>query len=1251
MQDSFFGFFLKNKIITYFLLVILLGWGVWVAPFDFGLNPDDKNPVPVDAIPDTGDNQQIVFTEWQGRSPQDVEDQITYPLTTNLMGLPGVRSVRSNSMFGFSSINIIFEDGVDYYWSRTRILEKLNSLPSNLLPDGVSPNLGPDATSVGQVFWYTIEGRDKQGNPTGGWDIHELRRIQDFYLKYGLSAVSGVAEVASVGGMVQEYQVEVNPDALVHYGLSFDDVVVAVGAANREVGAGTFELSKAEYFIRGLGYVKQLEDIEEAVVDYRDEVAIRVKDVAWVQWGPKERRGILDKGGAEVVGGVVTSRFGENPMQVIANVKKEIKDLEKGLPSKTLADGTESQLKVIPFYDRSVLIQETLGTLEDALIQQVLIAALVIIILVFNLKASLTISVLLPLAVLFSFICMKYVGVDANIVALSGIAIAIGTMVDIGIILSENILIQLEEQKNKLKAVLDGVKEVAGAIFTAVSTTIISFIPVFTLQAAEGKLFTPLAYTKTFALIGALVVAFIFLPTILHSLLNFSLRRKQVAFTWNSLLLIVGIYLATLPLSLFPGILVAVYAVYQLLLVFEILPAKYNHYLAEVVLVGMLALYWLSEQWMPLGVQFSIFSNLTFVAGLAAFFLISFFLIIRFYENILRLCLRYKAIFLSIPILTIFLACNVWFGFKFFAEPIAKMGDKAALDLRETSLWTSLNEAFPGLNKEFMPALDEGSFLLMPVYTPAAGVEVSHAMLRNMDMAVAAIPEVEDVVGKIGRAESPLDPAPLSMFENVVTYKSEFITDESGRILRFKVDKEGEFARDEDDTLIPDPRGKPYRQWRDHINSPDDIWNEISDVTALAGITVSPKLQPIETRSIMLQTGMRAPMGVIVSGPDLYTIEEFSSILEGKLKQVSGVKPAAVFADRVVGKPYLELHPKREVLKDYGISLAQLNNYIEAAVGGMVVGQTVAGRERFDLRVRLARDFRNQPEELKQLPIKVADGKEVPLGMLVDLELTAGPMSIKSENSFQVAYVLFDREQGQSEIAVVERARDFLDKAIARGELKVPEGVSYRFAGNFENQQRAEKRLMIVIPLCLLAIFMILYLQFRRVSTVLMVFSGIATAFSGGFLLIGMYNSGNFLDISLLGRSLSDIFQVHDINLSVAVWVGFIALFGIATDDGVVMATYLDQSFRKRSTESRSEIREAVIAAGKKRIRPCMMTTATTVLALLPVLSSAGRGADIMIPMAIPAFGGMLMAIVTVFVIPVLYAWKKEHELKVKTDQ
>ena len=1231
MLNKSIKFLIENKLVSVLLLLLFLGWGTVNAPFNWetGFLPND--PVAVDAIPDIGENQQIVFTKWDGRSPQDIEDQITYPLTTSLLGISGVKTIRSSSMFGFSSIYIIFEEDVEFYWSRSRILEKLNSLPSNLLPEGVSPTLGPDATGLGQIFWYTLEGRDEDGNVTGGWDLHELRSIQDYYIKYALSSASGVSEVASIGGYVQEYQIDINPELMRQYNIELHHVVKAVKQSNKDIGAQTLEINQAEYLVRGLGYIKSINDIEEAVVSSEEFTSIRIKDIANVSLGPATRRGILDKEGAEVVGGVVVARYGANPLEVINNVKEKLNELSSGLPSKTLKDGRVSQVTVVPFYDRTDLIKETLGTLNEALTLEILITILVIIIMVFNLRASILISGLLPLAVLIVFIAMKAFGVDANIVALSGIAIAIGTMVDVGVILSENIIRHFQDNKNGLSAntvVYNATSEVSGAILTAVLTTIISFIPVFTMIGAEGKLFRPLAFTKTFALAASIIVALFIIPPFAAYLFKYRKSKSWYGYIGVTVLFLLGI--ATIVLGYWLGLVLIAFSVSQLLNKRNYLTKERSN-LLNVIISASTILFLLAEYWRPLGIDRSFLMNLLFVAIISLGILGVFTLFRKFYSRILLWALNNKLAFLAIP------TSIVVFGFFIMKNT----------------------------GKEFMPSLNEGSFLLMPTSMPHSGIVENKRVLQQLDMAVASIPEIQTVVGKAGRTESALDPAPLSMYENVILYKPEYMLNEEGERQRYKVNEEGLFELKngkfignpnnsentilkniQNSLLIPDKDGEFYRNWRPEIKNPDDIWKEIVRVTKLPGVTSAPKLQPIETRLVMLQTGMRAPMGIKVKGQDLKEIEAFGIQLESVLKEVEGVKNEAVFADRIVGKPYLLIDIDRAKIARYGISIQQVQDVLKVAVGGMVLTQTVEGRERYGVRVRYPRELRDNPTDLSSIYIPVEKGAPVPLSELAKIRYEQGPQVIKSEDTFLVGYVLFDKLDGFAEVSVVENAQKLIEQKINAGELVIPKGISYQFTGTYENQLRAEKTLSIVVPLALLIIFLILYFQFRSVATSLMVFTGIAVAFAGGFIMIWLYGQDWFFNFNFFGENLRDLFQMHTINLSVAVWVGFIALFGIATDDGVVMATYLTQVFERNQPKDKKSIRASVLEAGEKRIRPCLMTTATTILALLPVLTSTGRGSDIMIPMAIPSFGGMLIALITLFVVPVLYSWKAEGQLK-----
>ncbi|MDF1674658.1 MAG: efflux RND transporter permease subunit [Vicingaceae bacterium] len=1260
MLNKIIKYFLENKLITLLLLGALIMWGISTAPFNWGDSIIPRDPVPVDAIPDIGENQQIVYTEWAGRSPQDIEDQISYPLTTELLGIPGVKTIRSNSIFGLSSIYLIFEDDVEFYWSRTRVLEKLNSLPSGLLPTEVSPALGPDATALGQVYWYTLEGRDKDGNPAGGWDPQELRTIQDFQIGYSLTSVKGVSEVGTIGGFVKEYQVDIDPNAMKAHNITVAQIMKAVKKSNLDIGARTIEFNKVEYLIRGLGYIESLKDLEESVIISNDNVPIKIKDVAKVVFGPATRRGGLDKGGSEAVGGVVVARYGANPLEVIDRVKEKMKEIEPGMPSKTLADGTVSKVTIVPFYDRTGLIKETLGTLEEALSLEMLIALLVVIVLVLNLRASILISSLLPLGVLISFIMMRQFGVDANIVALSGIAIAIGVMVDVGVVFTENIIQHIELPKNVgkrgkelMNVIYEGASEVASAVVTALFTTIVSFLPIFAMQAAEGKLFTPLAFTKTFAMLAALFIGILFIPTFAHLVFSIRFDKGKLSKIWNGLLIIAGLVF-WIGFGSWLSIALILYGVNNLLeYKWPEDKRKYVN-LINIIITLFVVVYFIANVWMPLGVQNSFFANILFVVATVGVILGVLMLIVKYYKHLLTWCLENKWKFLSAPIILVLLGITAWQGFD-------KVFGFMPQFAKTNTVWTSLSDEFPGVGKEFMPSLNEGSFLLMPTTMPHSGVAENVDVIRKLDRHLNAIPEVELTVGKWGRVNSALDPAPISMYENIINYLPEYKIDEDGHKMRFKINDDNAFilkdgstykyAEDEFQSidtkdLIEDENGGYFRQWREHIQSPDDIWKDVLAHSKIPGMTSAPKLQPIETRLVMLATGMRAPMGIKVFGPDLETIEKTGYEIESILKQVSSVEASAVFADRVVGKPYLEIEIKREAIARYGLTIEDMQKQIGVAIGGMPLTTTVEGRERFPVRVRYAREYRDNPEDLKRVLIPTPAGVQIPLEEIADINYVRGPQVIKSEDTFLVSYVIFDKKEGFAEVDVVEDAQALLDAKIASGDFVLPAGVSYRFTGNYENQIRATKRLMLVVPISLLIIFLILYFQFRSVVTTSMIFSGLLVAFSGGFIMLWLYSQPGFLDFSIGGINLRDLFQVHTVNLSVAVWVGFIALFGVATDDGVLMGTYLTQLFEKDKPDTKDKVRATVLLAASKRVRPAVLTTATTIIALIPVLTSQGKGSDIMGPMAIPLFGGMLIEVLTMFIMPVLYCMWQEGKVK-----
>jgi len=1026
MIDWVIEYCLRHRVITIALFAFVILWGIWAI-----------YNTPIDAIPDIGEKQVIVFADWPGRSPQNIEDQVTYPLTTALQGVPGVKVIRSSSAFGFSMIYIIIDDRVDYYWARSRILERLNVVQERL-PKGVIPALGPDATGLGQIFWYTVEGK--------GYDLAQLRSIQDWYIRYQLTAVPGVAEVGSVGGFVKEYQVDIDPNRLVAYNIRTADVFNAIRSSNIDVGAKVIEKSQMEYVLRGLGFIKSIKDIENIAVGSHNGVPILVKNIGRVTLGPAFRRGVLDKGGEEVVGGVVVMRYGENPLKVIEGVKQKIKDIEPGLPR---------GVRIVPFYDRTGLIYDTIDTLRSTLFQEIVITVVVILGFLLHFTSAAIVSMILPVGVLMAFIAMHYFKIDSNLMSLAGIAIAIGMMVDYGIIVTENIFRHLAERKdgtNIVETTLRAAKEISNPLLIAMLTTVIGFLPVFALQGEEGKLFKPLAYTKTFAMGGALIISVMLIPV----LCTFFLRGK--------------------------------------------LKLPEENYISR----KMRAIY----------------------------------------EPSLRWALSHKGLVLF---LTFVILC---LGF--------------------------ISALFIG--REFMPPLDEGSILFMPVMHPSVSLTQAHEIMKKQDQILKTFPEVESVVGKLGRAETATDPAPIEMFETIIMLK-------------------------------------PKSKWRPGLTK-DKLIMEMDQALRIPGVS-NIWTQPIVNRIAMLSTGIRTNVGVKIFGPDLETLEHIGRQVE---EVVRGIKGATdVYSEKIVGKPYLEIDIKREAIARYGISLDEVQEVIEMAIGGEALTYTVEGRERYPVRVRYMRELRDNIEALKRVLVPTMNGAQIPLEQLADIRLVTGPSMINSENGLLRAYVLMN-VRGRDMVGFVEEA----SKVVAQ-KVKLPQGYFIQWSGEFENQIRAKKQLQIVVPLAFFIIFVILYMGFNSFSQLMIVLLGLPVSLSGGLLLQ-----------KLMGY-----------NFSVAVWVGYIALAGVATDAGVLMISVLNDLFLKKDIKSRRDILETVVEGGLLRVRPIMMTVATTILALMAVMWSSGTGSEIMKPMAVPTVGGLVTAtLLNLYVVPVLYFWYKERRLK-----
>ncbi len=1122
--------------------------------------------VPIDAIPNVSENQVIVLTDWPGRSPKDIEDQITYPLSASLQSVAGAKSVRGKSMFGFSFVQVTFDDNVDFYWARSRVAEQLATV-GNKLPAGTTPMLAPDATALGQIYYYVLD-------PPPGMDLAELRSKQDYVVKYALQSVEGVAEVASIGGYVKQYQIEIDPDQLRHHNLTLAQVLGAVRDSNIDVGAKTIEASDMEYVVRGIGFIgagktqsETIEQIEQTVVATRDNLPVTIRDLGAVQIGPAFRRGALDWNGSEAVGGVVVMRYGENPRQVIERVKSRIETLQREL------DG----IQIRGIYDRTQLVDETVATLTEALAQEVAITIVVIVLFLLHVRASLVVATTLPIAVLMAFIAMNVFGVDANIMSLAGIAIAIGTMVDMGIIISENVFRGIAEweqegrpggEEGRWARISAMTGEVAPAVITAVSTTVISFLPVFFLTGRDYRLFAPLAWTKTYSLVASLIVAVLLVPPLARLLL-----KNPVGKRWHATIaaVVCGALVAALGTFVWTDQLAMLTETVNSWNALGGFSLDTLHIVIALSCLAAIGTFWLlRERLRPIE------ENL--VARIVNFC----------YEPTLRLFLRFKRTFLLIPCLIFFFGVGAWIGLPRLLSPIDQLArEYLGADFNGSQQYVDFKHTFTGLSTDDWIALDEGSWFYMPSLYPAASLSQAMETLQTQDAMIRRIPEVADVLGKIGRVDSALDPAPAAMIETYVMLK-------------------------------------PRDQWRTGMTE-ERIWNEINELATLPGITIADKLQPIEGRVVMLQSGIKASMAIRIYGDTLEGISEAAQAVARKVKQHPMVNADAVSPDIVLGKPYVEFEVDRTEAARYGMTVRAVNEIVESALGGKVATTTVEGRERYGIQVRYQRQYRDDIHQLSQIPVVTNTGDVVPLGRLASVKTTWGPAMINSEDARLVAHVAFAPRENQGPLETVERVMESLTNARAAGELRFPAGnFELEAVGSFQNQIEANLRLMIIIPLVLLVNIFIIYLQFRRLPLTLIVFSGIPVAFGGGMIALAM----------------------ADIQMNTAVWVGFIALFGIAIDDGVVIATYLDQTLKNSRLASVADIRNAVVTAGLRRIRPCLMTTCTTVIALVPVLLATGRGADVARAMAVPVFGGMVVELITLFVVPVVYCGFLEMKMK-----
>lgn len=1025
---------LRNRALVVALYLGLAAWGYWALL-----------STPVDAIPDLSDNQVIVFTDWPGRSPQEVEDQVTYPLVTNLQGLPGVRVVRASSAFSFSMINVIFEDDVELYWARTRVLERLNLVASQL-PQGVTPTLGPDATGVGQIFWYTLES-DRHS-------LRDLRALQDWFVRYQLNSVPGVAEVASVGGYVQQYQVDVDPDRLRAYGLPLSSVVEAVERSNRNVGGNVVEQAGQWAVVRGIGLIESTADVENIVLGAQNGTPVYVRNVAEVKLGSAFRTGALDKNGAEAVGGVVVARYGVNVLEVIESVKRKLEELKPGLPE---------GVRVVPFYDRTQLINRASDTLREALIEELILVTLANLLFLAHLRSVLIVTVPLPLAVLFSFLFMRYFGISSNIMSLAGIAIAISDLVDAGIVVTENAYRAIEKEgidtRDKAKvwrAVLDATKTVGLPIFASMAIIVLAFMPVFALEGQEGKLFRPLAFTKTFAMFGAAFMAVTLVPVLCTYFLGGKLHPEE----WNPIMR-------------------ALRAVYRPALVWAV-------------------------------------------------------------RN---------------RVVTVALAVLLFSG----------------------ALYVSTR-----IGSEFMPPLNEGDLMYMPVTDPAVSIDEAARILARQDEVLKSFPEVEWAVGKAGRAETSTDPSPVNMNETIVHLK-------------------------------------PEKQWREGLTR-ERLVAEMDAALRMPGVT-NIWTQPIINRIEMLATGMRSQVGVKVFGNDPKTLEETSRQIADALRTVPGA--ADVYPEQLGGTPYVDVRVNRTAAARYGIDAGTISDAIERGIGETNLTVTIEGRRRFPIRVRYAPEFRESPEAIGRIPVTSPTGVPVPLAQVADIRTVEGPSMLQSENGLLRGTVLLN-VRGRDIGGFVDEAKEVILRTV-----KMPAGYYVQWSGQYENQERARKRLLLVVPIVILIIFATLYLTYNSALEAAHVLLAVPFALTGGFYLLWLLQY----------------------NFSVAVWVGFIALFGAAVQTAIVMVVYLEESVERKRKElgrlNRETLLEAVTEGALLRLRPKVMTVSTIVVGMLPILWSTSAGSEVMKPLAVPVFGGMLSSLLHVLIVtPVIFYWLRERGLR-----
>lgn len=1116
---------------------------------------------PLDAIPDLSDVQVIIYTEYPGQAPEVVEDQVTYPLTTAMLSVPFAKVVRGYSFFGVSFVYLIFEDGTDIYWARSRVMEYLNFV-SGRLPEGVTPSLGPDATGVGWVYEYALK------DTTGKNDLQKLRSIQDWFLRYELTAVPGVSEVASIGGFVKQYQVEVDPSKLVSYNIPIQKIRMAIKRSNSDVGGKLIEMGETEFMVRGLGYIKSVEDIKNIAISADKEgTPILLKDVANVQIGPELRRGILEwNGEGETVGGVVIMRYGENALEVIRKVKEKLKNLEKGLP-----EGVE----ILTGYDRSALIERAVETLKTKLTEEMIVVAIICVVFLLHFRSAFVAIFTLPVGILMSFLIMYPIGINANIMSLGGIAIAIGVMVDASIVLVENAHKHLQRDRGKkthTQIIIDASKEVGPALFFSLLIITISFLPVFSLGEQSGRLFRPLAYTKTTAMAASALLAITIIPVLMTFFvkehpIDPQLPKKKKFQIWIPAILgppvcviVAGLAGITLPdISLVAALSLSIF------LFFCLVPQKI-----------------ISEYENPIG-RF----------------------LIRIYTPVIRFALNWKKVTIIISLIAI---AVTWY-------PMKKVGS------------------------EFMPPLNEGDLLYMPTTLPGISITKAKELLQQTDKIIQRFPEVKSTLGKIGRAESSTDPAPLSMIETVITLrpqveyeviqKERFFSDWPGWVKLpltwiWPEKVQGEILHEWRKKEIP----RFFSEWPSFLKKPftwvlpekryitiKELTDDLEQAVKFPGLT-NAWTMPIKTRIDMLSTGIKTPVGIKIMGPDLATLASIGETIEATLRNQIGTLSA--FSERVTGGNYLDFKIKRENIARYGLVVQDVQDIIKTAIGGMNVTYTIEGLERYPVNLRYKRELRDNIDMIKRVMVPTPSGAQVPLTHLADISIHKGPAGIKSENSKRSAWVFVDIKDVDVGTYVKQA------KQLVNEKVKIPAGYSIIWSGQYEYMEKARKTLNVIVPATLLVIFILLYIHFNNLVEVVIVMASLPFALLGGIWLI-----------YLLGY-----------NMSVAVGVGFIALAGLATETGIVMLVYLGETFNRAKKTGRmnssNDLHSSVIEGAVERVRPLIMTVATTLIGLLPIMYGSGAGSQIMKRIAAPMVGGLISStIMTLIIIPVIYnVWK-----------